>query len=374
MSVEYDRIYRAYKNCLKHKASSPSALQFSAGELVLNLQDIVDDINNRTYIHGKSSCFGVTYPTPREIYAAQFRDRTIQHFYIEEIESIIEDTLIETTTSCRKNKGVDFALLKLHDFLIEESGQGTKNCFFLKIDLSGYFMSIRRKQLSQLMQDLINEKYTGKYKEELLYLTPIIYENNPAKNRVMRMAQETWDSIPERKRMKIDSNTGLAIGNITAQYGSNMNLNSFDHYIVEELGFNKYVRYVDDIIILNENKQQLINVLPNIENKLKENGHTINQHKTIIDTAYHGVPFLGKMSYPYGYQKPTKASAGRMMKAAHDIRPNKNLLSQLNSQAGRFRHYATHNLMASFIKNLSEEVWDHVDFVEEKQKFILKEQ
>ena len=50
----------------------------------------------------------------------------------------------------------------------------------IKIDLSGYFMSIDRKQVSDKFRNLIVEKYKGKHKELLLYLTPVIFENNPA--------------------------------------------------------------------------------------------------------------------------------------------------------------------------------------------------
>lgn len=32
----------------------------------------------------------------------------------------------------------------------------------------------------------------------------------------------------------------------------------------------------------------------------------LKNKKTKIDTAYHGVQFLGKVSYPYGYQRPSK--------------------------------------------------------------------
>lgn len=43
-------------------------------------------------------------------------------------------------------------------------------------------MSIDRKQISNKFFKLIENKYKGKNKEILLYLTPIIFENNPALN------------------------------------------------------------------------------------------------------------------------------------------------------------------------------------------------
>lgn len=58
--------------------------------------------------------------------------------------------------------------------------------------------------------------------------------------------------------MDCNSNYGMAIGNLTAQAGSNLNLNNFDHYVIEELKLDKYIRYVDDIIIISDNKNNLL--------------------------------------------------------------------------------------------------------------------
>ncbi len=373
--VNFERIYMAYEDCMKRKGSSPSALQFSFALLAKELTRIVDDINGREYVHGNSSCFAITYPTAREIYAAQFRDRVVQHFFCQEVKPLLEKTFIDTTCSCRKKKGTDYALKKLREFVTKESDHGRRDCFYLKLDMNGYFMSIRREHVTRLMTELIEKEYHGDYKEELLYLAPIIYMNNPAKSRIMKTSWEIWSQIPERKRMDPGGETGLAIGNITAQDGSNLNLNEFDHYCAEELGFEGYVRYVDDAAFVSGSKQKLLNALPLIERKLAESGQKLNLKKTKIDTAYHGIKFLGKMTYPYGYQRMAKESAGRTMKAAHKFKLNKNYLSRLNAQAGRTKHYACYGLMMDYIKALPPEAKKKVYFDEAKWKFVkIKEE
>lgn len=373
--VDFERIYGAYEDCIRRKGSSPSALQFSFALLVKELTEIVEDINERKYEHGRSSCFAITYPTAREIYAAQFRDRVVQHFFCQEMKPLLEKELIDTTCSCRKKKGTDYALRKLREFAIDESGGGRRDCFYLKLDMSGYFMSIRRERVTRLMTELVEKEYQGDYKEDLLYLVPIIYMNNPAKNRIMKTSLDTWNWIPERKRMDPDGEAGLAIGNITAQDGSNLNLNAFDHYVVEDLGLDKYVRYVDDVVILSKDKARLTDTLPLIEAKLAEGGQKLNRRKTKIDTAYHGVKFLGKVTYPYGYQRAAKESAGRTMKAACGFRLDENYISRLNAQAGRTKHYACYKLMMDYIKTLPPEVKARARFDEEKWKFVkIKEE
>lgn len=373
--ISYERMYFAYEDCMQRKSDSPSALQFSFVLLPKEIVLIVDDINDRTYIHGRSSCFGITYPTAREIYAAQFRDRVVQHFFCQEIEPLLENVLIDTTCSCRKHKGTDYALRKLKEFVTEDTDFGKSECYYLKLDMSGYFMSIRRRYVTQLMINLINSEYKGPYKDELLYLAPIIYMNNPAKDRIMRMPMSVWEQIPERKRMNPNGTNGLAIGNITAQDGSNLNLNPFDHYCIYDEGFVHYVRYVDDAIMLYKSRTALEEALPRIEAKLAESCQSLNRNKTKIDSVYHGIKFLGRVTYPYGYQRMSKESVGRVIKSANEFVIDQNYLSKLNSQAGRMKHYAAYGVMMDYIKALPRELDNLVYFDRDKWKFVkLKEE
>ena len=100
----------------------------------------------------------ITDPALREIYAAQFSDRIVQHFYMQELNEILDKKLIDGCCSCRKNKGTDYALKLLKKFITESSNYGKKDCYFLKIDLSGYFMSSDRKMISQKFVNLITNE------------------------------------------------------------------------------------------------------------------------------------------------------------------------------------------------------------------------
>ena len=304
--LEFEELYEAYILCLKNKKRKMGTYNFVNMNLCKNLYEILEELNNREYKPKPSNCYVITDPALREIYAAQFKDRVVQHFYLKEIEDILESKFVEGCSSCRKGKGTDFALKLLKKYLIETSNNGKKDCYFLKIDLSGYFMSIDRKQISNKFKELIMQEYKGKHKELLAYLTPIIFENNPSLNCKYKCNEKIRKMVPERRKMNPHSEYGMAIGNLTAQAASNLNLNDFDNYIVKELKLEQYVRYVDDAIIICENKEKLKNAIPKIKKKLKETHQILNEKKTKIDTAYYGVKFLGKISYPYGYQKSSK--------------------------------------------------------------------
>lgn len=148
-------------------------------------------------------------------------------------------------------------------------------------------MSIDRKQISKKFKELITNEYDGKHKELLLYLTPVIFENNPAQNCKYKCNENMRKKVPERRKMDANSEYGMAIGNLTAQAASNVNLGDFDNFIVTELGLKQYVRYVDDIVIIWNNKNKLIDSLQLIKEKLLETNQKVNEKKTKIDTAYH---------------------------------------------------------------------------------------
>lgn len=372
--ITFEELYKAYILCIRNKKRKAGTYNFVNSNLCSNLFKLLEELNNRNYVPKQSNCYIITDPALREIYAAQFSDRIVQHFYMNEIEDILDEELVDGCCSCRNGRGTDYALKLLKKYLIEISDNGKKSCFFLKIDLSGYFMSIDRKQISNKFLELIKKKYKGKHKDLLLYLTPIIFENNPALNCRYMCNGKMREKVPDRRKMNPASEYGMAIGNLTAQAGSNLNLCDFDKYVIEELNLKAYARYVDDIVIISDSKRKLIDALPAIMNKLAETNQTINMKKTRIDTAYHGVPFLGKVSYPYGYQKPNRQVAMRIWQKAKDIKyeGTNSLLAKTNSQIGSLKNYNCRKLISQYADLLPEEVKQTIEFNKDKNKFYLK--
>jgi hypothetical protein len=50
---------------------------------------------------------------------------------------------------------------------------------------------------------------------------------------------------------------------------ANDDLCEFDKFVMNELGLSRYIRYVDDIVIVSDNKDELKRALPLIVDKLK---------------------------------------------------------------------------------------------------------
>ena len=280
-SLSFEELYSCYQLCLKNKKRKSGTYNFVNADLCLNLYELLQEINSRRYVPSPSNCYVVTDPAYREIFAAQFKDRIVQHFYMRELGNILNKELVIGCSSCIKKRGTSYALKLLKDYVRNETKNGKEDCYFLKIDLSGYFMSIKREIVCNKFITLINEKYKGKYKELLLYLTPIIFLNNPAESCKYKCREELRKKVPDRRKMKKDSEYGMAIGNLTSQAGSNLNLNEFDHYVVEKIKLKNYIRYVDDIVIISKNKEELRNALPMIITKLSETEQTIQKQNRL---------------------------------------------------------------------------------------------
>lgn len=369
--LTFEELYEAYMMCLKNKKRKNGTYSFVNEKICENLINLLEELNSYTYIPRPSNCYVITEPALREIYAAQFKDRIVQHFYLNEIEDILESKFVDGCCSCRKNKGIDYALRLLKNYLIKTSKNWKKECYFLKIDLSGYFMSIDRKQISNKFENLILQEYKGKHKKLLLYLTSVIFENNPALNCKYKCNENLRIKVPERRKMDPNSEYGMAIGNLTAQAASNLNLNDFDNFIVNELGLKNYVRYVDDIVIVSDNKEILIKRLPKIIKKLELTHQKISKKKTKIDTAYHGIHFLGKVSYPYGYQKPSKQVIIKTCTKAKKIEyeDRENLIAKVNSQIGTLKKNNSRKLIINYANLLPDEVKKIITFNKKDCKF-----
>ena len=81
---------------------------------------------------------------------------------------------------------------------------------------------------------------------------------------------------------------------MTSQFLSIFYLNELDHFIVHNLKLKYYVRYMDDFIIINNDKKRLKEALKIIEYKLnKEYKLNLNKKKTSIINVKHGFSFLG---------------------------------------------------------------------------------
>ena len=82
---------------------------------------------------------------------------------------------------------------------------------------------------------------------------------------------------------------GMPIGNLTSQLFANIYLNELDQFCKHQLHIHYYVRYMDDIIILFDDKRQLAEWKDEIEAFLNDNLHLDLNKKTAIRPVALGI-------------------------------------------------------------------------------------
>ena len=89
----------------------------------------------------------------------------------------------------------------------------------------------------------------------------------------------------------------------------------------------------------------------------------------VFDTAYHEVPFLGKVSHPYGYQQPSKQVIIRTCQRAKNIQyeNEKNLIAKVNSQVGTLKGYNCRKLIRNYTDLLPS---DAQNIIKERIKMV----
>ncbi|MGI6410684.1 MAG: reverse transcriptase domain-containing protein [Bacteroidales bacterium] len=379
-------LFKAYFDARKNKRNTINALAFEK-HLEANLFALANDIIERKYIPNQSICFIVNKPIKREIFAADFRDRVIHHFIYNYISEVFEKSFINDSYSCRKDKGTHYGINRIDGFIRSCSQNYSKDCYILKLDIKGYFMAMNKPLLyKKIKQELLKNKNKLNFDLRLvLYLIEKTIFNDPKQNCIIKGKKEDWVGLPKTKSMfYAKANCGLPIGNLTSQLFGNIYMNEFDHWVKKELGIKYYGRYVDDFVLIHENKDYLQSLIPKLKDFLLKN-LKLNLHPDKIYLQHYskGVKFLGTVILPNRIYiaKRTKGNFYNAIEKqnliARDHKPTKEeqqaFLSSMNSYLGIMRHYKTYKLRKRIIfKNLSVWWWNFFCLTGGITKFKMK--
>lgn len=382
-------IYRAYISCRRRKNCTYNAQKFRL-RFSQNMVGLTRALQEKHYKPGRSICFVVQNPKPREVFAADFKDRIVHHLLVEELEKYWEKIFIFDSYACRKGKGNLAAVERVEHFMRSVSNNGKQKAFFLQIDIKNFFMSIDKNILWSIVQKGIEKQFQDKKRAaDVAEVAKILLFHNPTRNYSDRARAEEWKLVPSQKSLfYAGENKGLPIGNLTSQFFANVYLNELDQFVKHELKIKCYVRYVDDIVIIHQEKKQLAEWLDKIRAFLHE--HLKLELKSAVKLAglSCGINFLGYVQHIFyrlprrrvlnniriGLKKWSKINESREL----DFEDLKNLRSSLNSylayaaKAKSFRAmkeiFKPHGWIWKFFKLCGEKVVLKAEYIEaEKQ-------
>lgn len=325
---------RAYFDCRATKRNTPSALAFEQN-LERNLIALHDELRAGTYRPGRSVCFVITRPKPREVWAATFRDRIVHHLLYNRIAPRFYASFIADSCACIPGRGTMYAAERLEAKVRSVTQNWSRPAHYLKCDLANFFVSIDKQILGALLAARVTEPWWLQLAETILF-------HDPRADAVLRSTPQRLARIPAHKSLfNQPAHRGLPIGNLSSQFFANVYLDELDQYAKHKIGARHYIRYVDDFVLLHESPQWLNDAHAAIAAFLPQAlAIRLNPAKTILQPVARGIDFVGQAIKPWRrtLRKRTRNDALQRLRAM----PAQDLFTSANSYFGLLRQ-ASHS-------------------------------
>lgn len=259
--TDFISLYKSYEGAAHRKHYRISVMGFSA-DLEANIFELQEILRNGDYSFGPYRNFYVFEPKTRLIETAPFRDRIVHHAIFNAVFPVFLSQFYKHSYACIPERGTQAAL-----FTLEKWVNKLKRQYFLKCDVRRYFPSVNREILKKILRKTIMD-------EQLLALLDRLIETAP--------------------------NTGIPIGNLTSQLFANAYLNELDEYVKRVLRVKKYIRYMDDFILILDSEKQAKEFKSLIQDFLfKKLELELSPQKVKIGCIREGIPFVGYFLKPH---------------------------------------------------------------------------
>lgn len=300
--ISYNNILSVYK---KIKNSTKNKKEVYNYELNLNqnLLDTLFSLSKSTYVFSKYNIFLIREQKYRLIMSESFPDKVVNHLFSKYVLSYaLQSTLINSNVATRTDKGSKEAynlFIKYTNKLIYEK----KKIYVLKIDISKYFYNINHNIMINMVSEKIKDERVLDMLKVILDTTDNDYVNKTilsvVNREIYKVNKLNISTIEKEKLIKelksiplYRKGYGLPIGNMSSQILAVFFLNKVDHFIKEKLGCKYYIRYMDDLVILGNDKEELKNVFENVSKYIESFDLNVN-NKSGIYSLSDGVNFLG---------------------------------------------------------------------------------
>ncbi|KVO11802.1 reverse transcriptase [Burkholderia ubonensis] len=294
------------------------------------MTSLYDELADGSYTPGRSTCFVITRPKPREVWAAAFRDRIVHHLLYNRIGPRFERSFIVDSCACIKGRGTLYAAQRLEAKVRSITQNWSRRAFYLKCDLANFFVSVDKRILLDLLLAKIHEPFWRA-------LTECVLMHDPRANFEYRSDPVMMQLVPPHKRlMEQADHLGLPIGNLSSQFFANVYLDVLDQRAKHVLGVRHYIRYVDDFVFLHESPTRLSEILADVTAFLPARlGVQINPRKTILQPIDRGVDFVGQVLKPWRRETRKRTRNEALHRIAET--PPGDLMQVANSYFGLLR-------------------------------------
>lgn len=276
---DFENLFCAYKAAIKCKRYRQDVMEYT-DRLEDNLIILQNELIWGQYSVGRYNIFYVYEPKKRLIMSLLFKDRVAQHAIYRQVNPIFEKKFIFDSYACRIGKGTHKAIDRLQ-YWLKQTDRKPKKYYYLKLDVSKYFYRIDHGILKKILAKMIDDP-------PLLDLMAKIIDCEDTKFG-LPLGADIGDVAFDRML----DDVGLPIGNLTSQMFANLYLNELDQFCKHKLRLHFYIRYMDDIIILHDDKKYLEKVKQDIAVFLGKKLNLQLNNKTCIRPISMGIEFVG---------------------------------------------------------------------------------
>lgn len=280
-----EKLNSAFKECSKISHWKESTQRYKANMLLRNTE-LQNELRSGEYKIGETIDFVICERGKRrQIKAPVIKDRIVQKVLCKEILiPALTKPLIYDNYASLKDRGTSFARKRIDIMLRRYIRKYGENGYILQIDIRKFFESIDHQTLREMVHEKIKEP------KEIMDLIDYIIDTSS------------------------DSDVGLNLGAECPQIFAVYYLSGIDNYVKTVRGMKYYGRYMDDIFIISDSKDELKSILEDIKYRLGDIKLEINERKTHITTLKHGFTFMQiKYSVQDGriIKRPTRSKIAR---------------------------------------------------------------
>ncbi len=240
-------------------------------------------------------------PKTRLIAAPSIRDRVVHRALLDEIGPYYERGFLDHSYAWGTGRGPHRAVLQLLAWM-------RRHRYRLSLDMARYFPSIAHPVLSALLFHRLGDPKTRALLLGLLAAGGTVYRTDRA-GEALGFGGSAWPA-----------DRGLALGSYLSQWCGNFYLDGLDHYVKRELKVKAYLRYMDDLVLLDDDRARLEEVRAAIGEWVgRERGLALNPKRWDVLPAREPVVFLGYRVSPAGVapsRKLRRRMARRLRRAA----------------------------------------------------------
>lgn len=281
----FQYLFSAWREFQKGKKDKKDVAEY-ASNLIHNLSVLEKNLLSGKYRHGGYIYFKISDPKPRDIHKASVSDRIVHHALYRALYPYFDKYFIHDSYSCRLGKGTHMAIFRFERFIHKASRNNIKTVWVLKCDIRKCFASVDQGILKSILKKHIHC------------------------SRTMAVIELIIDSFSSGLKGK-----GIPLGNLTSQLFVNIYLNELDQFMKRILHTKMYIRYADDFAILSQKKDNLVEIVPIIQNFLESKlKFSLHPKKISIKTIASGVDLLGWVHFP-SYRILRTSTKKKMYKA-----------------------------------------------------------